>query len=522
MKKILFLSMLSILIGGTTVANNTIVQAEEISQQIGREITAIKLNENYATMSTFSEGYLSVVNEQGMYGYVTNQGRLAVPCIYVGGGDFSHGLAFVMNEQYKIGAINKLGEVVIPFIYDDAWGFSENISFVKKDGKVGAININGDEIIPFMYEGAGSFSEGLANVFLDGKTGYINANNEEVIPFKYDGSSAFSDGLGRVDYDGFLGFVDKNGEVVLPFEYNSDNFSEGLVACAVGNLAGFMDTNGNVVIEHQFDDARGFLDGMSAVKLNGKWGFIDKTGEIVISCNYDIVGDFSEGLAIVSKDSNWVYIDKNGNEVIDFNILTCTSFSEGLAFVNTVEGVENGEYIIGSYIFENPLETAQSITNITPEVVLPQEIIQEQTPDITETATATSTNSVININGIDTDFDAYMINENNYIKLRDLAYVLNGMGKQFEVTWDSNQKAINMLSSTPYTAVGGEMEKSNSLYETTTAMKSNAKILLNGAEIEMLAYLINDNTYFKLRDICDVLDIEITWDNVTKTIGVAV
>ena len=46
------------------------------------------------------------------------------------------------------------------------------------------------------------------------------------------------------------------------------------------------------------------------------------------------------------------------------------------------------------------------------------------------TLTATPTNSTVLVNGKSIAFDAYSINDNNYLKLRDLAYILNGTEKQ--------------------------------------------------------------------------------------------
>ena len=48
--------------------------------------------------------------------------------------------------------------------------------------------------------------------------------------------------------------------------------------------------------------------------------------------------------------------------------------------------------------------------------------------------TAKPTESNVLVNGVSKSFDAYNINGSNYFKLRDLAYVLNGTEKQFEIT----------------------------------------------------------------------------------------
>ena len=51
-------------------------------------------------------------------------------------------------------------------------------------------------------------------------------------------------------------------------------------------------------------------------------------------------------------------------------------------------------------------------------------------------ATANPTASTVLVDGENVAFDAYNIADNNYFKLRDLAFTLSGTAKQFEVGWD--------------------------------------------------------------------------------------
>jgi len=51
---------------------------------------------------------------------------------------------------------------------------------------------------------------------------------------------------------------------------------------------------------------------------------------------------------------------------------------------------------------------------------------------------AVPTASAVVVDGVNTSFDAYNIEGSNYFKLRDIAYVLSGTEKQFEVGWDSH------------------------------------------------------------------------------------
>lgn len=146
----------------------------------------------------------------------------------------------------------------------------------------------------------------------------------------------------------------------------------------------------------------------------------------------------------------------------------------------------------------------------------------------TKTAFATTTNnnqkqaaytiSNVLIDGELTSFDTYTIDDSNYFKIRDLAFVLNGSSKNFEVAWYGEKQAINIITNTPYTITGSEISTLNG--ETKTAITNTAKILVNGDEVDITAYNIDNSSYFELRDICKHLDIDVTLNSATNTIGI--
>jgi hypothetical protein len=131
---------------------------------------------------------------------------------------------------------------------------------------------------------------------------------------------------------------------------------------------------------------------------------------------------------------------------------------------------------------------------------------------------ANPTTSKVLVNGEAVEFDAYNINGNNYFKLRDLAQAVNNTDKNFEVTWDGANNAINLISNKPYTPVGGELAKGDGTAKVATPTTS--KIYKDGEEVSLTAYNINDNNYFKLRDIAKAFDIGVTWDGATNTVGI--
>lgn len=131
---------------------------------------------------------------------------------------------------------------------------------------------------------------------------------------------------------------------------------------------------------------------------------------------------------------------------------------------------------------------------------------------------AEPTSSVVVVNGKTVAFDAYTINGSNYFKLRDIAYTLSGTEKQFDVYWLDGvaNTIITLTSGRTYTVVGGEMKGKGS--GTKTAAPTDWTVYLDGKQVSLTSYKIDDGIYFKLRDIARAFDFSVTWDGAKNTI----
>lgn len=132
---------------------------------------------------------------------------------------------------------------------------------------------------------------------------------------------------------------------------------------------------------------------------------------------------------------------------------------------------------------------------------------------------AKKNSSRVLVNGVPTSFEAYTIEGNNYFKLRDIAYILSYTEKQFDVYWDNDLKAINLVTGNQYNIVGGEMEINNTVNINKPTL-STSKIYLNNKEVNLKAYTINNNNYFKLRDLGQAINFSVSWDVKTSTIAI--
>ena len=122
----------------------------------------------------------------------------------------------------------------------------------------------------------------------------------------------------------------------------------------------------------------------------------------------------------------------------------------------------------------------------------------------------------LQVDGNLVECEKYNINDANYFKLRDLAYVLNTTGSQFSVEWNAAENRVEIVTGRAYLPVGGELTVTGDHSE--TAVKSPQTIMLNGQEVGSLSvYNINDNNYFKLRELGEALGFAVDYDESTWT-----
>lgn len=199
---------------------------------------------------------------------------------------------------------------------------------------------------------------------------------------------------------------------------------------------------------------------------------------------------FETGLPEINLED----IDQNSIGLIYYDVGNYIEFKEpGLYLVEYTEEAVASEYIYLEVVDNNINKKSES-KNIL----------------------AQKSNSNFLLNNKNVSLDAYKINDNNYFKLRDLAKILDTTNKHFDVSWNPNTSAIELLSNHSYTSVGGELEKKDN--KGRQAVLNKSIIYKDGEKISLDAYTIDGNNYFKLRDIGVLFDFEVAWDQNLKTI----
>ena len=233
-----------------------------VIDKAGRELAlppGIALDPYYG--DNFSEGLLAVMGEEdGLYGFIDTEGKLAIAPQYSWVECFSEGLCCVYDEADRAGYINRQGEWVIPPRYDSGAGFYLGTTLVSLGDAYILLDATGQELARYSCDLGGlwctdygvgvtchglilntrgevllasgqgyrlpeiaydvafdsnSFEEGLqAMVNAEGRMGYLDTRGREAIAFAWDKAYRFRHGLALVEKDSRLAYIDHDGAIV--------------------------------------------------------------------------------------------------------------------------------------------------------------------------------------------------------------------------------------------------------------------------------------------------------------------
>lgn len=126
--------------------------------------------------------------------------------------------------------------------------------------------------------------------------------------------------------------------------------------------------------------------------------------------------------------------------------------------------------------------------------------------------TAQPSDAAVTVNGKSVQIAAYNMYGSNYFKLRDVAAALNGTDKQFNVDWLASYEYILLddtqgyEESEAYTAP----QTGQAQYNVITMRKNDGDGFVS---FNPVCYNINDNNYFKIRDISKIFDFDVNYVN---------
>lgn len=129
---------------------------------------------------------------------------------------------------------------------------------------------------------------------------------------------------------------------------------------------------------------------------------------------------------------------------------------------------------------------------------------------------ATPSSSDIYLDGRRVEISPYLVNGNNYFKLRDLAWALNGTDAAFQLTYRQEDKSVYVTSGQNYMSAGGEGGSLGAFR--AWARPNMPSVYLDGESVCLTSYLINGSNYVKLWDVGALLGFGVDWDEENRCV----
>lgn len=260
---------------------------------------------SFEEAGNFFAGFCPVMNREGLWGYMSEQGNQDISYMYQEVREFmSSGYAPVMSTAEEFFLINANGDKKFVDVdkkrIEDCGPLSEDRMAVKINGSYSYADKE-FKILFGDYDYAGTFNGGLAAVRSGEDWMMVDKTGKQVWGKKF--KDIKQDPVGMAVRKGYLfaedngkyRMLDMNGQPVSDNTWeDAKNFSYDEWTCVKQNGKwGYIDIQGNVVIEPQYEDAKPFSNGMAAVKVKGRWGFINKNKELVIPAEFEDAGEFT-------------------------------------------------------------------------------------------------------------------------------------------------------------------------------------------------------------------------------------
>ena len=342
----------------------------------------VTISESYnKTRSHFSDGLAAVSNNEGLWGFINNDGYEQTPCVYDEVHDFKDGYC-VVKKGYKLCLIDRIGKVILSDYFEDIEvckdGFiveklKYNNGFINgfivekrkynKNGEI-VIPLYGDNVaIPKEYEWCDEeFHEGFLSVRKNGKWGVVNTRLELVVECIYNERFKFEEGI-VIAKTGNVTVVFNNRQTLFSGDFSDVKYYDEhhLFICKTNqDYFDVYDEFGTLLFSSLVINSQTGMKPLTLVPIGcyflkygcitdtneesnvEQWGICSLNGKIVLEACFDEVGGIGSGLVSVSKTFTvngykkklWGYVDTIGNVVIDYKFAYAKPFSHGIAQVS--------------------------------------------------------------------------------------------------------------------------------------------------------------------------------------------
>lgn len=238
-----------------------------------------------------------------------------------------------------------------------------------------------------------------------------------------------------------------------------------------------------------------------------------KIREIQVPGN--IIGDCLADITVYQKDGRYIFVGREVPRYTSAIRLYKLEYDGTQLTATQINKADVNEY---SNVPYRDMHGNEFLTNGYPNRVKIQNFINSY--DAVNTLTAEPTTSKVTVNGKEVKVSGYNVKYSNYYKIRDIAMVLRTTESKFNVGWDSANSAITIERGEKYQIIGGELEQTTTINTTKDIEENSAPIYVDGKLKDSVCYNIGGYSYFKIRDLADMIGFNVNWNEETQTVEI--
>ena len=200
----------------------------------------------------------------------------------------------------------------------------------------------------------------------------------------------------------------------------------------------------------------------------------------------------------------------------------CVRYGDDQPFIKTTHKI----YMDGQLILEYTCQVSSNGSSSIPSYKIYDANFQTPTAQRSGAQVAVEpTTSKIYVDGKQVELGAYLIDGSNYMRLRDIAYVLMGTNAEFDVAWHQDKNMVELLPGEKYSIQGGELAKLSPANATVSTSQVTSKITniigtVSQEYFSPTAYNVGGNNFYKLRDVAHMAGFSVSWDASTKSVHI--
>lgn len=435
------------------------------------------------------------------------------------------------DESNKIGLIDIKGNILLKNEYEEMRTFSDNVLIAYKDEKYVYFDNNLKEIFSLKAKYASNFNDSRAFIITEenGKDIYtiIDKKGQKISSEKFTNIEDFYMLKSIASIDEKIYVIDHKGKKLeeIKDKKNIRKISENLFVFQdkkeTANKFGLMTTDNKVLLKPTYKEVLRAENEEIIVRIQDIYGqnlsaVVDKKGNYLLNPSSKIE-------LVDIRDGNYIYKEKSKDKNQETKIKVKNKEKTiNLKNVRNI-GFVNSNKIYIEFIKENqaPLLSGRTvIVNLRDleKTKEKEEIIDERKQYPHQTLKIVRMKNKIDLDGEELIETSYNINGNNYFKLRRVLQMLSDTERKHSVFWDEISKTIKLIENESYKSAENEKEEKTIERENFKISKSTAKVELNNKILNLKAYNINGNNFYKLRDLSRELKVEVDWDEKNKKI----